>query len=139
MEVGGEGAREHGLLLNGEAAHELVGGLEVLVLGGRAGGADHADLVRGDEVCEDLVERGAQLGRVLAQDLPEQAQEQLEVVTQALREFNVGERLRRLRLCGGALVISLGDGVSFCQGCLLGLSVQNASGPRRRAAWAASL
>ena len=129
MEVGGEGAREHGLLLNGEAAHELVGGLEVLVLGGRAGGADHTDLVRGDEVCEDLVERGAQLGRVLAQDLPEQAQEQLEVVTQALRELHVGERLRRLRLCGGALVVSLGDGVSFCQGCLLGLSVQNASAP----------
>ena len=117
------------MLLNGEAAHELVGGLEVLVLGGRAGGADHADLVRGDEVCEDLVERGAQLGRVLAQDLAQKAQKQLEVVAKALRELHVGERLRRLRLCGGALVVSLGDGVSFCQGCLLGLSVQNASAP----------
>ena len=99
MEVGGEGAREHGLLLDGEAAHELVGGLEALVLGRRAGGADHADLVCGDEVCEDLIERGTQFGRVLAQNLAQKAQKQLEVVAKALRQVDAGECLRRRLLC----------------------------------------
>ena len=102
VEVGGEGARDHRLLLDGEATHELVGVAEVLVLLGGARGAHDAALIGGDEVQEKLVERGAELGRVLAEHLAQKAQEQLEVVTKAVRKLHAGKRARGGQACLGA-------------------------------------
>ena len=111
VEVGGEGAGDHGLLLDGETTHELVGVTEVLVLLGGAGGAHDAALVGGDEVGEQLVKRCAELGRVLGEHLAQEAQEQLEVVAQALGQVYLGKRTRRGRLCLVALLVAPGAGV----------------------------
>ena len=102
VEVSGEGTRHHRLPLHVEPVDELVGTAEALVLLAGASGAHHAALVGGDEVCEQLVEGGAQLGAVLGEDLAQQAQEQLHVVAEALGQLHAGESLGRLRLGGGA-------------------------------------